>query len=533
MTLSSTTNSDPNHSDADSTHCDGLLFASSGERVSTMFMENCDLNMQNNINSSMSTSSSDHQQYTNQNAIHATARPEGSSSALGPPTVFSIQPTGSKQSTTSAPAKVPMPPRKRYAVPCQFPQVPFDHRRTANRIWNVKKKHRTEINADMWDGQNHYGKKTVEKLTEWNKNWCSFGTRARGIKRINRDAYTPEQFYEEFMVTKTPVIVTGCMDGWPAMENWTLEHLEKRFPHQQFKCGEDDAGRRLRIKFKYFADYCRKQRDDSPIYLFQSALQEETGSNTLLSDFTVPDIMPFDFFNLVGADKKPPYRWFCIGPKRSGTTVHKDPLGTSAWNAVVTGAKRWVLFEPQVDKKLVKSKELRLKHEDDEAIDYFLNILPRIKDQIVLENKDVRIYEEVQRRGEVIFVPQNWWHGVVNLEDSIAITQNFCGYAEFDEVWKVTRKQRHMLAQRWLSQLKKYRPECYDRAKYLDQKYPMESDDVPRAMMIPISISTVSRTPSASARHGCRHTTFRRTSRSCCSTQSSRAQKFRGGKPRN
>ena len=116
--------------------------------------------------------------------------------------------------------------------------------------------------------------------------------------------------------------------------SWTMSALESRFPHQLFKCGEDDSGRRLRIKFKYFADYCRVQRDDSPIYLFQSALQEETMSASLLDDFVVPDVMPFDLFNLVGMDKKPPYRWFCIGPKRSGTTVHKDPLGTSAWNAV-------------------------------------------------------------------------------------------------------------------------------------------------------------------------------------------------------
>ena len=30
-----------------------------------------------------------------------------------------------------------------------------------------------------------------------------------------------------------------------------------------------------------------------------------------------------DFFNLVGVDKKPPYRWWCIGPKRSGTTIQE------------------------------------------------------------------------------------------------------------------------------------------------------------------------------------------------------------------
>ena len=72
----------------------------------------------------------------------------------------------------------------------------------------------------------------------------------------------------------------------------------------------------------------------------------------------------------MGEKRAPPHRWFLIGPRRSGSEVHQDPLGTSAWNTSVCGHKRWVLFPPGdgITKALCRGTHLMKKGEDDEAI---------------------------------------------------------------------------------------------------------------------------------------------------------------------
>ena len=90
----------------------------------------------------------------------------------------------------------------------------------------------------------------------------------------------------------------------------------------EFKCGEDDDGNKLRIKLKYYFEFLLHNRDDSPLYLFESSVEDNKEMRNMISKYIVPKYFLDDFFKYVGEKKRPPYRWFLIGPERSGTSVH-------------------------------------------------------------------------------------------------------------------------------------------------------------------------------------------------------------------
>jgi len=184
------------------------------------------------------------------------------------------------------------------------------------------------------------------------------------IARVHVDSISREDFEAQYEKRNRPCVIEGVVEKWAASKVWTPEQLYAKYKNIPFKCGEDDEGYPIKIKLKHFFRYIGSQEDDSPLYIFDSGFDSKRRAGSMLEDYQPPEYFADDLFRFAGEARRPPYRWVLFGPRRSGSCVHLDPLGTSAWNAAIRGRKLWVLMPPVLPKEVVKSKRFQDKSAD-------------------------------------------------------------------------------------------------------------------------------------------------------------------------
>jgi hypothetical protein len=197
-----------------------------------------------------------------------------------------------------------------------------------------------------------------------------------------------------------------------------------------------------------------KGRHDPGLYIFDSDFSIEGGKAFLLEDFSpLLSLSGGDVFSRGLASQhsdRPNYRWLLAGPPGSGTCLHQDPWHYSSWNASVVGRKKWVLFPPSTPFEL-----LHPPREEDAVAEggshfsaitsqrvcagcyrlmarvFGMREIPRgaaeFMDQVLptLRNRGLGEVELIQHPGEVVAFPADWWHAVVNLDATIAVTESF------------------------------------------------------------------------------------------------------------
>lgn len=77
---------------------------------------------------------------------------------------------------------------------------------------------------------------------------------------------------ERYECPNVPVIINGAADDWAAQETWNFANFYKEYKEAKLWVGEDDEGYALRMKMGSFLEYLVYNRDDSPLYLFESSI---------------------------------------------------------------------------------------------------------------------------------------------------------------------------------------------------------------------------------------------------------------------
>ena len=188
-----------------------------------------------------------------------------------------------------------------------------------------------------------------------------------------------------------PVVLDGAAPiGAPIAEaskisqthglEWTIDSLTAVMdPERRLEVAQQDATVSLREYMLYLSSYGCKN-DDNPVMIFETLVDGE--HDDLINQYQIP--APLCGLEYDNADENKPYRsgchrigdkcdllsacgleglafglhrWLIIGPKNSGSNIHYDPLGTSAWNMLLCGTKCWVLFPPHIKEHDLKSKE--------------------------------------------------------------------------------------------------------------------------------------------------------------------------------
>ena len=225
-----------------------------------------------------------------------------------------------------------------------------------------------------------------------------------------------------YLLKSKPVVIRGVAKQWPAYQKWTGQEFVQRYGQTQVVAsrGKNREDKRNFLLAEYL-DYAKNTQDTPPYYLADWTFSSDYPE--LLDDYTVPDYfenwvrrIPPELFQGEAADYS--LRWMYIGAKNTSSPMHRDVMGTSAWNAVLSGKKEWLFYPANETDNL-----------NGGSIDGF-----NVDLEVCPQYRNVEGYTCIQEAGDLMFTPSQWWHQVRNLEAGISLTENFINASNIENV---------------------------------------------------------------------------------------------------
>lgn len=265
-----------------------------------------------------------------------------------------------------------------------------------------------------------------------------------------------DAFRDRFERPNLPAVIKGLATAWPlfrVLDGETANLSLKRSSIFVSGAQPDFQCESLIMSIDEYVSYARHQQDERPTYLFDPHFADtlQPGLWRCPEYFDRDDLFQYlsdppsrtsvhpqhggaasDEAQTNAARKRPHYRWLICGPARGGSSFHVDPNYTNAWNACLTGRKRWILFPPHLPPPgVIPSRDMLDVTTPTTLAEWLLTYYPSSAADPKFRREG---FECICDAGDVMFVPCGWWHFVVNLESSVAITQNFVSEANLAKV---------------------------------------------------------------------------------------------------
>jgi len=231
------------------------------------------------------------------------------------------------------------------------------------------------------------------------------------------------EFLNEYYSTNRPVIITGMMDDWPAMKQWTLSYFATKFGEREIEVQtgrasdanyEIERGKHLsKMKMSEFLDRLRTTAATNDFYV---TANNTSGNKAALSELwddivQIPEYLDSRDGSCFGG-------FFWMGPPGTVTPFHHDL--TNNLMAQVMGRKR-VLVAPSWDIPLM------LNH---------FHVYSEVDGRVTPPSPQPgrhqpQILECILCPGEILFLPIGCMHYVEGLD--ITVTMSFTNFVHDNE----------------------------------------------------------------------------------------------------
>jgi len=247
-----------------------------------------------------------------------------------------------------------------------------------------------------------------------------------------------EEFLNNFIRKQQPAILLNCSSEWSAQKYWTSEmllshgngqttwdsdYVTRHEPMQATTLRKKNSGQLLQSIIDKNGTV-RVFDELSVRHDLQRRLRGDTTENEkmkLLEDFSLPEALQEDMYAAAGIPTN--YHWVIITQADTGTELHLDPPYTMAWNTVLKGSKWWALLPPELPLEHLECNRLCSKSKLGElsSMAWFTHVLPQLRGRKWYGSQ---VREFILGEGETLYLPPNMGHAIMNLEDSISVTEN-------------------------------------------------------------------------------------------------------------